>query len=605
MLSSRMFWKLFGAYSVLTVLSAVFLIVILSKQEEQIINNRVKQRLHDSTVVLRSHMNDAFHLPADDNLQRTLRELGRLTDSRMTLVASNGTVLGDSDEDPRVMDNHRNREELLMTREQGWGLSQRTSDTLGIRMMYYALPVGPTDDPAGFVRVAVPMESVRAEIGAVRRVIWTTAGGVGLFALICTYVAVWQILRPMNPLLDAIRSMTSGNLGQEVKVSSQDEIGELARAFNRMSCELAAHVEELHDQRKELAKNSETLETILGGMVEGVVAVDPNHRVLFANQAVQRLLDSSSPPVVGRPFWETVRLPTIRDLVTEAAREDKQRRVDVELPQSNSVVSILATQLKGKPSPGVVLVVQDVTELRRLENMRKEFVSNVSHELKTPLASIQAYTEALLDGAIDDAKHNRGFLQSIEEQAERLHALILDLLRLTRIESGKDAFDIMAVPVRETVESCLRELVPLAVSKQIQLSAEPLGEPVEVMADAEGLATILNNLIENAINYTPDGGHVTVRWRTTSTEAVLEVQDSGVGIAKEHQDRVFERFYRVDKARSRALGGTGLGLSIVKHLTLEFGGRVELESEPDQGSKFCVWLPLTTVDVEPETSPAP
>jgi hypothetical protein len=157
MLSSRMFWKLFGAYSVLTVLSAVFLIVILSKQEEQIINNRVKQRLHDSTVVLRSHMNDAFHLPADDNLQRTLRELGRLTDSRMTLVASNGTVLGDSDEDPRVMDNHRNREELLMTREQGWGLSQRTSDTLGIRMMYYALPVGPTDDPAGFVRVAVPM----------------------------------------------------------------------------------------------------------------------------------------------------------------------------------------------------------------------------------------------------------------------------------------------------------------------------------------------------------------------------------------------------------------------------------------------------------------
>jgi len=250
--------------------------------------------------------------------------------------------------------------------------------------------------------------------------------------------------------------------------------------------------------------------------------------------------------------------------------------------------------LKGNPSPGVVLVVQDVTELRRLENMRKEFVSNVSHELKTPLASIQAYTEALLDGAIDDPKHNRCFLQSIEEQAERLHALILDLLRLTRIESGKDAFDIAAVPVRETVESCLRELIPLAVSKQIRLSAEPLDESVQVLADAEGLGTILNNLIENAINYTPEGGQVTVRWHTTPTEAVLEVQDSGVGIAKEHQDRIFERFYRVDKARSRALGGTGLGLSIVKHLALEFGGHVELESVPDRGSTFSVWLPLTT-----------
>jgi two-component system phosphate regulon sensor histidine kinase PhoR len=254
-------------------------------------------------------------------------------------------------------------------------------------------------------------------------------------------------------------------------------------------------------------------------------------------------------------------------------------------------LSIGATRLPGDPCPGVVLVLHDLTELRRLESLRREFVANVSHELKTPLASIQAYAETLRLGAVNDPKHNVQFVRRIEEQAGRLHELIRDMLQIARIESGKELFHIDDVPVAEIMREAAGDFLFAAENKAIQLVVEPLDGSICVRADIEGLRTILTNLIDNAIKYTPSQGRVVARAHADDAAVTIEVQDTGIGIAPEDQARVFERFYRADKARTREHGGTGLGLSIVKHLALAFGGQVEVESQPGVGSTFRVRLP--------------
>ncbi|MEE2736764.1 MAG: ATP-binding protein [Planctomycetota bacterium] len=592
MLSSRLFWKIFGTYAALTLFAALAFVAIQSSRQREIVIEQVKQRLHDSAVVLRSHMTGAFGEEADADIQHTLQQLGEQSGTRLTLVSEDGTVVGDSSEDPAVMNNHRDREELLQAKSKGSGVSQRRSPTLGIPMMYFALRVDKNNKTVGFVRVAMTMESVNAQVASVQRLVWVTAITVSLVALALTYFVVGRIIRPLLILTNAAEAIAEGNLQQQVDVSSQDELGTLAGAFNLMSRELSARIDELQQKRDELANNSERLETVLGGMIEGVIAVDGDERVLFANRAANALLEVAASDIVGRPIWEGVRNPSIQKVVKNALEFKGLQQVELEIPRTQAVVALLAAHLPGDPCPGVVLVFHDVTELRRLENIRREFVSNVSHELKTPLTSIQAYAETLLSGAIDDVDHSRKFLKGIDEQADRLHALILDLLQLSRIESGADVFDVSTVPLAEAIELCVKQHAAICETKQIQLSVQPHSSEIRVLADAEALQTILDNLIDNAINYTPKRGQVIVRLHKNDSMVSIEVEDTGIGISKEHLERIFERFYRVDKARSRELGGTGLGLSIVKHLTQEFGGRVDVASEPGQGSTFTVWLPL-------------
>ncbi|MCG8586393.1 MAG: cell wall metabolism sensor histidine kinase WalK, partial [Pirellulales bacterium] len=501
-------------------------------------------------------------------------------------------VLGDSMEDPGVMENHRNRPELLAARTDGFGVSQRVSPTLGIPMIYYALRVGEKDRPEGFVRVAMPMETINAQVRSVRWLILLNSVLVSLVGLALTFIIVGRIIRPLATLTQAAKSIASGDVQQQVDIRSGDELGTLADSFNLMSRQLASRINEISEKGREFAENSERLEAVLGGMIEGVLAVDGDERILFANRAAHSLFEFATPEFVGHPIWETVRNPTIQQVVRQALNDETKDRVELELPRTQSIVELSANRLPGDPCPGVILVVHDVTELRRLEGVRQQFVSNVSHELKTPLTSIQAYTETLLSGAIDEPEHNREFLHRIEEHAERLHALILDLLQLARIESGADVFAVDAVSLGDAVQFCVEEHSDIAQMKNVAIESHQPPALVKVRADAEGLRTILDNLVENAINYTPEGGRVDIRWKSNGAAALIEVADTGVGIAKEHRARIFERFYRVDKARSREVGGTGLGLSIVKHLTKEFGGSVEVDSQPGKGSTFTVELPL-------------
>ncbi|MBI3468209.1 MAG: HAMP domain-containing protein [Planctomycetes bacterium] len=583
---SRLFWKLFLAYAGLILATAAVIASLVSARQEEQVLGLLRERLHDDAVMLSSQVAEALSSGPPDGLQDVTRSLGRQTGTRMTVIRGDGTVLADSEQDPAVMENHLNRQEIALAAAEGVGVSSHTSRTLGIPMMYLAVRVDHGGSLVGFVRVALPTHSIEERVSAMRRLIWMIAQVVGLATLAVTYWFVARITRPLRALTGAAEAIASGEYGQRVHVPSRDELGRLGEAFNRMSSQLAEHVEQMREDR-------ELLTTMLSGMVEGVIAVDADQRVLFANEAARSMLGMGDPNPAGRPLWEVVRTSAVQEAV-QAARERPQPRCRSEFELSGGerrVLALHATRLPGTPSPGTVLVCHDITELRRLENLRREFVANVSHELKTPLASIKAYVETLLGGAINDPENNVVFLRRIDEQAERLHRLILDLLRLARVESGQEVFEITAVPLADVVADCVREHCA-AMVKRITLETQPCEPPISVRADEEGVRMILDNLIENATKYTTEGGRVTVRWNARDGVAHLEVEDTGIGIAAEDQARIFERFYRVDKARSRELGGTGLGLSIVKHLVQLLGGRVSVTSQVGRGSTFTVRLPL-------------
>jgi two-component system, OmpR family, phosphate regulon sensor histidine kinase PhoR len=421
-----------------------------------------------------------------------------------------------------------------------------------------------------------------ASTGQSAWVLWTT-GGVGVAAsTVVMWLSLRQVFLPLEELSREARQVAGSN-GELADRS--DDLGVLATILSRMQRDLSQRVGQVQE-------NSQRLQTVLESMIEGVLAVSPDQRILLANDAGRALLDFTTPEPVGKPLLSVTRARPVYEAVTEAFERSAPVEKEFQSPgSSRRTLSLRATRLPGEPCPGVMVVLHDVSELRRLENLRRELVANVSHELKTPLAAIKAYAETLRMGAVNDPTHNLTFVQRIEEQTERLHQLILDMLQIARVESGQENFEIGDVPLAEVFEECQAQFADAAAARQIDLRVELAPPELAVRGDEEGIRMIVTNLVDNAIKYTPPHGRVTVRTLVDDANVTIEVQDTGIGIAEKDQARIFERFYRVDKARSRELGGTGLGLSIVKHLAQAFGGHVGLDSTLKKGSTFRVTLP--------------
>ena len=379
---------------------------------------------------------------------------------------------------------------------------------------------------------------------------WRVTGVLVVIVVLAAWLArsyVQRVVVPVNEITVAVdRFLASDRNATEparLSPSSAEAFPRrLVSAYEAMSRRATARIIELERWRDSLDQNNQQLAIVLEAMVEGVIAVDAQERILLANGAAIRVL------------------------------------------------AAVMSRLPGELNSGAVLVLHDVTDLRRLESLRHDFVSNVSHELKTPLAAISAYSEILLDGALEDSDNNRSFVTRIGEQADRLHTLILELLELARMESDEPAFDLTAIDVSEILNECIDEHQNVAKSKSLLLETQAPTDPLWGLADEESLRTVADNLLDNAINYTPSGGRIVVRWKRDVDGIVIEIEDNGVGIAKENQARIFERFFRVDKARSREVGGTGLGLSIVKHHCQVFGGQVRVTSQLGKGSTFTVRL---------------
>ena len=408
-------------------------------------------------------------------------------------------------------------------------------------------------------------------------------------ALVVSRVLVRPLTEPRGILDRVAKQLAKATSSFKSPANPTEHREATSEEFQDVSEQVAARIAKLQNEQRRLEQSHDRLAIVLEAMVEGVIAVDREQRILWANTAAIRLLELKSDRVTEYPL-ESVRLPRLQELVQAAIAGAEQHRLEFAVPRTQSTVVAVVSRLPGDPCPGAVIVLHDVTDLRRLENLRREFVSNVSHELKTPLATISAYTETLLDGALEDPAVNRGFVTRIEEQAERLNTLILDLLELARLESDEHAFEIEPVDVGKVLQASVNEHVELAKSKSLSLTAAPPPDAVWAQADPGGLRSIVDNLLDNAINYTPPGGEVSVRWWRDADGVGVEVRDTGVGIAKEFQTRIFERFFRVDRARSREGGGTGLGLSIVKHMCQVFGGEISVNSRLGHGATFTVRL---------------
>jgi len=563
MLASQLFWRIYSVFAVLAVISVLLFGWIMSARQRAVLDEATFNHLRQEAVLIGELRDATGHFPADDS-----REVHILT-------------MPEAEEslDREVRD--------AVTLGSGYAIRKANG---GITMLHTAVRQGTSDAPREIITVSRPrpVEAVRAVLSDSRT--WSAAAAVLGLGLGLTFLVVSRIIRPLESLTLSARQIAAGETPAVTPTHIRNEIGTLALAFESMNRQLTGRIADLQDQRRKLQHNNEQLETVLGAMVEGVIAVDDQERVLLANSAAYRLLELTPVAMVGRPIWEALRQPRIAELIRRALRGESPERLELPVTRSQTMISAAISCLPGEPCPGAVLVLHDVSELRRLEHLRREFVANVSHELKTPLSSIAAYTETLLDGAIDDPDHNREFLQRIEEQTDRLQALIVELLSLARMEAQELTAELVSVDALPIVGESVDAHRAVAESKKLQLDFAAEISTAEVWANAEGVRTLIDNLLDNAINYTPNGGAVTVRCATEGEWLQIDVTDTGVGIAREFQSRVFERFFRVDKARSRELGGTGLGLSIVKHLCQTFGGTVTLTSQIGRGSTFSVHL---------------
>jgi two-component system, OmpR family, phosphate regulon sensor histidine kinase PhoR len=507
--------------------------------------------------------------------------------ARVTIVALDGRVIADSalsGTQLAAMENHAGRPEVQDALSGGRGVSERRSATLGEPMLYAAVPIRAGGAVRGVSRVAFSLRHVEDEARDFQRAL--------LLALLAAFAATAvlsaafasSLAGPLREVMESARQFAAGDLTARSRVNRADEVGELARILNRSADQLQARI-------TEIARDRARTEATLSAMADGVLAVDHRGIVLLANDALRRQLAPGEP--VGRHYMEVLRQREVAQVLEEVLRTGGRHRAEMEMRHPRRDYALAGAPFPGAEGapPGAVLTFHDVTERRRLDQVRRDFVANASHELRTPLTSIKGFVEALEDGAVAEPATALRFLGKIRVHADRMAALVGDLLELSRLESGERPPQWEPVEPEALVEEVVASFTAAAGRKDTHLEQAGGGAPI-VVSDPERLRGILENLVENAIKYTPAGGQVEVASGPgPGGSAVFTVSDNGPGIAAEHLPRIFERFYRVDKARSRDLGGTGLGLSIVKHLAEGMRATVSVESEVGRGSRFTVTVP--------------
>jgi len=513
---------------------------------------------------------------------RRIRGLGTAAGRRVTLVATDGKVLADSEADPAMMEPHHRRPEIAQALATGEGISVRHSDTVGRDLMYYAWKL--PEPEGGVLRISVPVAGLEEHYAALTRGLILFSGVALLAAAVVCFVVVRRQTAPVVELTRVAERIATGDLLVRSSVLESGEVGELAKSLNAMTDTLAARVEEERKSRAEI-------EALLAGMDEGVIAADLQQKILLYNKAAAGLLDFDGAGASGKLLWEVVREEAVIRAARESLASGDRKTFQVGPVRNRHLdVSVYPWPAAGPPE-GVVIVAHDATESVRYQELRKEFVANVSHELRTPLTMIKGFVETLRDGASSDPVKGPEFLATIEKHVDQLTNLVSDLLELSRLESREGLPRRARVEVASTLTRVVEFMKPAAEKRRQSLELSVNGRLPGVAGDPDYLERAVSNLVDNAIKYTPEGGRIRVSAKAVGDEVVIEVADSGIGIPPEDVSRIFERFYRVDKSRSREMGGTGLGLSIVKHVVQVHGGTVDVESAVGKGTTFRVRLP--------------
>ncbi len=513
-------------------------------------------------------------------LDQLTGKLAEGTGSRITIIGSDGSVLGDSEADPRSMENHLDRLEVAQALASGLGESTRYSTTLDQKFMYVAVPVLSGGEVLGVARAALSFSAVEASVKRMTTAI--------IIALVVATVAVVLaaglvgrlITSPLRRMTAAVQEIASGRLDQKIELSTADELAQLAHAFNEMSLSLKERVATISEERGKLA-------AMLDAMTDGVMMTDAEGTVTLANRAAEKLFNFEGERAVGRSLIEVTRDHQIDEVLKRSLSEDREQTLAIETGTPRSFLRVVAVPLTGRRLAGALLLVQDLTELKSLQTVRQEFVGNVSHDLKTPLASIKAMAETLRD--IDDPEAAESFLGRIDSEIDHMTQIIAELTQLSRIETGRAELNLETASAGSLVESVIARFSHLADRRKVGLILEvPSGLP-PVYVDRERVEQALGNLVHNAVKFTPEGGRVTVSVGMEEDRVAVSVADTGIGIPADDLPRVFERFYKVDRARSG--GGTGLGLAIARHVVLAHGGDIRVRSIEGRGSTFTLTLP--------------
>ena len=521
-------------------------------------------------------------------LARHCEEFGRLTQTRITVILPDGTPLADSEHDTTTMDNHRNRPEVVEALAGRTGRSIRFSDTMRRNLMYVAIPLRRDGAITAVVRTSLPLADIDWSLAAAYRQI--ALGGLmaaGLFALVALFFSR-RISRPLEDMRRVAERLALGDLGARIAVPRGEELGSLARTLNQMAAQLGERLETI-------VRQSNEQKAVFSSMSEGVLAVDRDARILHLNDAAARLLDLAPAQARGRSIQESVRNLDLQKLIGDTLAAEKPIETEIAVYGTEErflqVHGAALTNAEGAKL-GALVVLNDVTRLKRLETVRRDFVANVSHELKTPITALKGCVETLSEGAYRNPDEAVRFLGMMSRQVDRLGAIVADLLSLSQLEHDAEhnRIPLELGAVNEVLRRATQAFAKAAAAKQIAIVLQCPGD-LSARINAPLLEQAVGNLVDNAIKYGTEGTSVTVTGAATEAGIEIQVRDQGAGIEKKHLSRIFERFYRVDQARSRALGGTGLGLAIVKHILLAHRGTVTVESTPGQGSTFTIRIP--------------
>lgn len=506
--------------------------------------------------------------------------------ARITVIAPDGQVLADSQADSQTMENHANRPEVLEAMAKGDGRSIRHSVTINRDLLYYAVRQNTSGGPSTVLRFALPLETVDEVLGSFRRRLWLASFFILLIAGGISLLFSRSFTGRVERLKDFSRRVAEGDFRPLPRDGSGDAVEALGISLNRTAARLDRTIQTLTEERN-------LSSAILGSMVEGVAVVNGSERLVFANPGFAEILDLDVPPTSGSALVEVVRQTELLEAVRQVLGGEPRVQSEIvtgTLRQHYFAITVAA--VRAGDTTGAVVVLHDITELRKLERVRRDFVANVSHEFRTPLTAIQGFAETLLAGAIDDPQNRTRFLEIILEHSRRLARLTEDLLMLSKMDAERLELEIRRLSVSQLIESCLETAQRRGAEKDLRISVDiPQGLP-DIAGDRRRLAEVLQNLLDNAIQYTLPSGQIIVSAESAEEEIILTVSDTGIGIPKADQPRIFERFYRVDVARSREAGGTGLGLAIAKHLVEVHGGRLWVDSEVGQGSQFHFSVPL-------------
>ena len=574
-MKSRIFLKLYLAALLVIVACVLTMAVLVRHAWIGMLRGQIETSLRQKTLMFASRVQEAP--PA--SLGQITRQTAAAADARITVIDSSGKVLADSEASPAEMENHATRPEFIAALHGQVGSSTRLSHTIGVELLYVAAPV-----PGGAVRLAYPLSTIREANRRVGRDLLGAALVAALIAMLLAIVATHSISRRLVRITDFAERVAAGDLSARIQEESTDEIAHVASALDKTA-------RKLEDGFRALENSRQTLEALLNSMQEAVIAVAQDGRVLWANQRMERLLPGGVR--LGAPLVQSLRDPEILMAVQYAL--DKR---DVTVANAAKIFSGRIFDVTAAPMPGggAVAVLHDQTEIERVEKTRRDFIANVSHELRTPLTSIQGYSETLLDSP-DLRESGREFVEIIRRNAIRMARLTEDLLVLARVESGEQNFNFQPATPRELLEDAVQTFRDLAASRGLELSLMNTATST-VAVDRDAIHQVLSNLIDNALKYGGAGGKVLVGACETEEGVQFYVRDFGSGISSEHLPRLFERFYRVDKARSRESGGTGLGLAIAKHVVRAHSGTIHAESELNHGSTFYFTLPRQPAPVE-------